>query len=192
MNNIDTIRLLLHHAAELLVWPVMGGLLALAAACVISLGSFAKEAVDRRRKRYRSLSVTVARLDEIAFHAREPGLEWQLEKALQEENHRRWVSLHRSRIPIRLGPSLGLMGTLIPMASALAALSGGDLPSLAKNMVTAFAATVVGLAISVVSYGMASFREEWVRRDCQAAALHAESLLPSSLLSAREEAVALR
>jgi biopolymer transport protein ExbB/TolQ len=75
---------------------------------------------------------------------------------------------------VRVGPALGLMGTLIPMADALQGLADGNLPALASNMVTAFAATVIGLTISLIAYLVTSFREDWVRADVQALAFHAE------------------
>ena len=78
---------------------------------------------------------------------------------------------------VRIGPALGLMGTLIPMATALQGLADGNLPALASNMVTAFAATVVGLTISVIAFIVTSIREDWVRADVQALAFHAEHVL---------------
>ena len=52
--------------------------------------------------------------------------------------------LERSRTFIKLGPMLGLMGTLIPMGPALVGLAQGDISSMAYNMQVAFATTVVG------------------------------------------------
>jgi biopolymer transport protein ExbB/TolQ len=51
------------------------------------------------------------------------------------------------------------------------------LPALASNLVTAFAATVIGLAVSILAYLMAAARENWARADSQALAFHAETLL---------------
>lgn len=45
----------------------------------------------------------------------------------------------------KMGPMLGLMGTLIPMGPALVGLSSGDIASMAYNMQVAFATTVIGL-----------------------------------------------
>ena len=58
--------------------------------------------------------------------------------------------LGRSRTFIKLGPMLGLMGTLIPMGPALVGLAQGDISSMAYNMQVAFATTVVGLVIAAV------------------------------------------
>jgi biopolymer transport protein ExbB/TolQ len=64
------------------------------------------------------------------------------------------------------------------MADALKGLAEGNLPALASNMVTAFAATVIGLTISVAAYLLAAARESWVRADTETLAFHAERLLP--------------
>jgi biopolymer transport protein ExbB/TolQ len=85
--------------------------------------------------------------------------------------------VNRLRLAVRVGPSLGLMGTLIPMADALQGLAEGNLPALASNMVTAFAATVIGLTISLIAYLLSAVREEWVRADTSAIAFEAERLL---------------
>ena len=50
-----------------------------------------------------------------------------------------------SKTLVKLGPVLGLMGTLIPMGPALVGLSTGDIATMAYNMQVAFATTVVGL-----------------------------------------------
>ena len=48
-----------------------------------------------------------------------------------------------SKTLTKMGPMLGLMGTLIPMGPALVGLSTGDIASMAYNMQVAFATTVV-------------------------------------------------
>ena len=51
---------------------------------------------------------------------------------------------------VKLGPMLGLMGTLIPMGPALTRLAAGDISSMAYNMEVAFATTVVGILIAAI------------------------------------------
>ena len=55
-----------------------------------------------------------------------------------------------SRLLTKLGPVLGLVGTLISMSPALVGLSTGDISGMAYNMQVVFASTVVGLVISAV------------------------------------------
>jgi biopolymer transport protein ExbB/TolQ len=155
---------------------VLLGLIGLAAAMLVSLGAFAREAFDRRRGRRALLEHDHAALNRAAADSHKD-IELIMEAVLQSSDRRRWRSLGRLRLAVRVGPALGLMGTLIPMAHALQGLADGNLPALAGNMVTAFAATVIGLGISVTAYLVAAARESWVRADSEALAFHAEHLL---------------
>lgn len=177
MTAVDQLRELFHHIAAFLVWPVLLGLLALMAAMLIAMGAFLREAWDRRAGRHRALQRGRQKLDQLAAADPGDGLDLRLEESLQNIERERWRALGRLRLAVRVGPSLGLMGTLIPMADALQGLADGNLPALASNMVTAFAATVIGLTISVVAYLIGGARESWVRADAQALAFHAERVL---------------
>ena len=176
MTAVDQLREVFHAVASVLVWPVLIGLLGLAASMLVTLGAFAREAWDRARGRHRALDRDRAELDAVSLPFDREEYALQLEQLLQQAERRRWRSLSRLRLAVRVGPSLGLMGTLIPMANALQGLAEGDLPALASNMVTAFAATVIGLTVSVVAYLVAAARENWVRADTEALAFHAERL----------------
>lgn len=177
MTAVDQLRELFHLIAGLLVWPVLLGLLGLMAAMLVALGAFAREAWQRRSGRRQLLDRARLRLDHLASEDPGEGLDIRLEEHLQTTEREGWRGLGRLRLAVRVGPSLGLMGTLIPMADALQGLADGDLPALASNMVTAFAATVIGLTVSVLAYLIAAAREGWVRADTQALAFHAERLL---------------
>ena len=193
MTVLDHIREVLHLLAGLLIWPVMIGLIALASAMLFSLGGFFREAWDRGRGRKKLLSGALSRLEATAKGSNNGAgpFDIQLERALQNEERLLWTALSRLRLAVRVGPALGLMGTLIPMAYALKGLSEGDLPALASNMVTAFAATVIGLAISVLAYLVAAIRESWIRMDTQTLSFRAEELLREAY-GDKEEANAVR
>ena len=59
-------------------------------------------------------------------------LETRAEKSLQQYGVRTSEALDKTRVMIRLGPMLGLMGTLIPMGPALLALTKGDLTQIGQ------------------------------------------------------------
>ena len=61
----------------------------------------------------------------------------------------------------KLGPVLGLMGTLIPMGPALVGLSTGNIASMAYNMQVAFATTVVGLFSGAVGVVTLQVKKRW-------------------------------
>lgn len=65
----------------------------------------------------------------------------------------------------KMGPVLGLMGTLIPMGPALVGLSSGDIASMAYNMQVAFATTVVGLVIGAIGTLTIQVKKRWLAAD---------------------------
>ncbi len=69
---------------------------------------------------------------------------------------------------LRLGPMLGLMGTLIPMGPALVSLAAGDLSAMATNMQVAFSTTVIGLFIGGVGFVIHLLKRRWHAQDLQA------------------------
>ncbi len=76
--------------------------------------------------------------------------------------------LDRTRILVRAGPALGLMGTLIPLAPGLAALGRGQVSTLASDLRTAFAATTVGLLVGTVAYALTLTRTRLYSEDLAA------------------------
>ncbi len=74
-------------------------------------------------------------------------------------------SLSTPKILTKMGPILGLMGTLIPMGPALVGLAAGDISSMAYNMQVAFATTVVGLVISAIGFTTQQAKERWFVRN---------------------------
>ncbi len=70
-----------------------------------------------------------------------------------------------SKMLAKMGPVLGLVGTLIAMSPALVGLSTGDISGMAYNMQVVFATTVVGLVISAVGLVTLQFKQRWYARD---------------------------
>ena len=70
-----------------------------------------------------------------------------------------------SKTLTKMGPMLGLMGTLIPMGPALVGLSTGDISSMAYNMQVAFATTVVGLFAAAIGFLTQQVKQRWYLQD---------------------------
>lgn len=70
-----------------------------------------------------------------------------------------------SKTLAKMGPILGLMGTLIPMGPALVGLSTGDIASMAYNMQVAFATTVVGLFSAAIGFITNQVKQRWYSQD---------------------------
>lgn len=73
-----------------------------------------------------------------------------------------------SKVLTKMGPILGLMGTLIPMGPALVGLATGDIASMAYNMQVAFATTVVGLVVSAIGFLTQQAKERWAMKNLTA------------------------
>lgn len=86
-----------------------------------------------------------------------------LEEALQQEEIEVAARLDRSRALVRLGPMLGLAGTIIPLGPALQALLAGDVAGMVNHLVIGFGAVVCGLMMSGIAYVITLVRERWSR-----------------------------
>lgn len=100
----------------------------------------------------------------------------QIENLVQDATLSWWKSMDRLRIMVRLGPSLGLMGTLIPMGTGLASLGTGDMARLSSDLVIAFTTTVVGLAIGMTAYCIYTIKRRWIEEDIKNMELATELL----------------
>lgn len=85
-----------------------------------------------------------------------------LENIVAENEEKLRHALDGPRALVKLGPSLGLIGTLIPMGGSLAAMAGGNLQAMAGQMVVAFTTTIIGLATGTIAYALVSLRQAWV------------------------------
>ena len=95
---------------------------------------------------------------------------------LRDSEHRIWKSLDTLKMMIRIGPGLGLIGTLIPMGTGLASLGQGDLGQLSQDLVVAFTTTVVGMALGLLAYFYFTIQRRWVELDIKNIELAAELL----------------
>jgi len=85
-----------------------------------------------------------------------------LENVVAEHEEQLRHGLDGPRALVKVGPSLGLIGTLIPMGSSLAAMAAGNLNAMAGQMVVAFTSTIIGLATGTVAYGLVALRQGWI------------------------------
>lgn len=85
----------------------------------------------------------------------------RIELLLSEYELEASKDLSTSKMLTKMGPILGLMGTLIPMGPALVGLATGDIASMAYNMQVAFATTVVGLVVSAIGFVTQQVKDRW-------------------------------
>jgi biopolymer transport protein ExbB/TolQ len=182
------------HVASALEIPVLILALIALAVVLYELGSFTIELYDRRRRRFRDLAdatrgaraalladdrdraaaaaegiarsrLMAGALSFIVAHARTDGGEHRLNKALADFDFNSQKRLDRTRLLVRVGPALGLMGTLIPLSPALTGLASGDTATLSHDLRLAFSVTVVGLMIGAVAFGISLTRDRLYGQD---------------------------
>ncbi|SMC39379.1 outer membrane transport energization protein ExbB [Desulfocicer vacuolatum DSM 3385] len=100
--------------------------------------------------------------------------ELAIENFIQDTTLNLWKKIDRLRILVRAAPSLGLIGTLIPMGTGLAALGQGDLSRLSSDLVIAFTTTVVGMTVGITAFFMYTVKRRWIEEDVKNLELAAE------------------
>ncbi len=85
-------------------------------------------------------------------------------KLFEFEEEKTLNNLQKTDIITRIGPTLGLMGTLIPMGPGLAALGAGDINTLASSLTVAFNTTIVGIGSGALCYFIGKVRSGWYDR----------------------------
>ncbi len=107
-------------------------------------------------------SLLVAYLRDLLAH---PASDDYAEYLLARFDNEAEKDLALSRMLAKIGPVLGLIGTLISMSPALVGLSTGDISGMAYNMQVVFATTVVGLVVSAVGLVSLQFKQRWYAKD---------------------------
>ncbi len=85
--------------------------------------------------------------------------------------------LSTPRLLSKVGPVLGLIGTLISMSPALMGLSTGNIEGMAYNMQIVFATTVIGLLISMIGLVTLQYKQRWLKSYLNALEVKAAELL---------------
>lgn len=198
MNHLSTLLLALSNA---LLVPDLVAALGLFALALVELGRFLAHVAARRRSkgllepllsglsdadvgRRRAAASAYLTLDPVpaapAFALAQLGDKAWLAPvrllAVEEANLRAERRLARLTLCIRLGPIVGLVGTLIPLGPGLAALAQGDLGTMASHMIVAFNVTVVGLTTGAIGFLLASARRSLDSRDLAQLAFVADTL----------------
>lgn len=176
MNILESTLLAI---SNLLYYPVIGGVLFVLAHQAVSVGKFMSELKQRRSKNFKRINTfEVQHKDYFKSPASTyKAIEFDLIYKIRKWQESYIKALSTNRLIIKVGPSLGLMGTLIPMGTALSSLSQGDLMIMSANMVTAFTTTIVGMAAGLTAFLINYKQTEWMQRDL----LECESLCEKSL-----------
>ncbi|MDD5349642.1 MAG: MotA/TolQ/ExbB proton channel family protein [Chthoniobacteraceae bacterium] len=184
---MDALRHCLYLFSNGLLLPTLVLVLLVAAWTLVMTGGILREGLTRREVR-RALGQALATLKKgtEGRHAalahvlacknglpalfgkilgRRPKDLLEREKCLEDLESAIARSLSRLTWTTRIGPMLGLMGTLIPLGPALNGLASGNVAALSSNLVVAFTTTVIGVFIGCAAFTMHLIRRNWYERD---------------------------
>ena len=190
MNIFPAFQTILYTISTALLYPVVITLILLSLWLTIYTGGFLAEWVRRRQFRSNGLLAdsleiiqkerglppeignnlpfhitSYAKELEDIVHGEGPFMEEKVEDIIQRKEHSLVKGVDKIRLVVRIGPSVGLMGTLIPMGTGLAGLTQGNMAQLSSSLILAFTTTVVGLALGITAYFFSVVKERWVTED---------------------------
>ena len=193
IQGTETLSSFIHIVSESLLTPVMILLVVFLVIAILCVGGIINERISRKAIGSEDLEALIRNVSfsqshsEIEKHVEESNLfEFQKEvlikiannydigsearKALaseliSEQETKLIKSTNKTDVLVRLGPILGLLGTLIPLGPGLAALGSGDINTLAEALTIAFDTTVTGLLIGALGYLVSKFKKQWYESD---------------------------
>ena len=201
MNIFPAFQTILYTISTALLYPVVIMLIVLSLWLTIYTGGFLAEWVKRRR--FHSNSSVSNSLEAIQKEGRLPAeirgnlsvhinnyaeeladiacdnrsfREERVEDLIQRKEYSLLKEVDKIRLIVRIGPSLGLMGTLIPMGTGLAGLTQGNMAQLSSSLILAFTTTVVGLALGITAHFFSVIKERWVTEDMRHIELITEAM----------------
>ena len=180
----DQLVEILYFLSSGLLAPTLIVLMAFLALSLVMLGGLAREALDRALysrswtefvKNLRANRVEDSKFFDLrligypaTFQRLTRDLSGQstiVRKCLEDVELDMSRRLSRLAFGTRLGPMLGLVGTLVPLGPALTGLASGDVQALSGNLVIAFTTTVFGILVGGFAYAASVVRRGWYDQD---------------------------
>ena len=193
IQGTETLTSLIHILSESLLTPVIILLVISVIIVILSFGGLINEYISRKPIKSKDLEILVRNVsfsNDVVMMKNEIEnsnlFEYQKEiliriannhdigsearKALASElisaeETKLIKKTNKTDILVKVGPILGLLGTLIPLGPGLAALGSGDIMTLAQSLTIAFDTTVTGLSIGAVSYLISKYKKQWYESD---------------------------
>lgn len=189
IQGTETLTSLIHILSESLLTPVIVLLVISIVIVILSFGGLINEYISRKPIKSKDLEDLIRKIsfstnvDQMKEEIANSNLfDYQKEvltriadnydigpdarKALASElisaqETRLIKKTNKTDILVRVGPSLGLLGTLIPLGPGLAALGSGDIATLAESLTIAFDTTVTGLTVGALSFLISKYKKQW-------------------------------
>lgn len=199
-----TLHTILHTIGQGLLNPCMVVLLLMIVITVLQIGDFLVEYIIERRKmkedvpellkkincagkesalqiikdsrllkRQKQFSRNLADAEEMT----ESSLAAYAQKLLSSEDAHYRKILAPTDLIAKLGPMLGLLGTLIPLGPGIVALGKGDIKTLSESIGVGFDTTISGVMVAAICFTISYLRGLWYEGYISTNEAIAESLL---------------
>lgn len=199
-----SINSIMRQVVTLLDMPVKVILMVMLIASLIMFGGLIAEMLQRRYLKVKAASVidtikkgendiaTIIKNSSLLIKQKRLLLELTIHNDLSDdmkenfaasllENYNQsleWV-IKKSDLLIKLGPTFGLLGTLIPLGPGIIALAQGDTATLSLSLIAAFDTTVIGLIAASLCTVISMIRKKWYAKDKIMLTLIMEAVLES-------------
>ncbi|WP_405297737.1 MotA/TolQ/ExbB proton channel family protein [Methanobrevibacter sp.] len=189
IQGTETLTSLIHIISESLLTPVVILIIIVVVIVILAFGGLINEYISRKPITSKDLEDLVRRVsfsanvDQMKEEIKNSNLfDYQKEVLIRiADNHdigpearkalaselisaeetRLIKKTNKTDIIVRVGPILGLLGTLIPLGPGLAALGTGDIATLAQSLTIAFDTTVTGLSAGAVAFFVSKYKKQW-------------------------------
>ena len=202
MNSGISVNSIMRQIVTLLDMPVKVILIVMLIVSLILLGGLLAEMIQRRYLKVKAASVidaikkgdndttTIIKNSSLLAKQKRLLLELTIHNELSDEMKENFAAslldnynqnlewtVKKSDLLIKLGPTFGLLGTLIPLGPGIIALAQGDTATLSYSLLAAFDTTVIGLIAASICTVISMIRKRWYAKDRIMLTLIMESVL---------------
>ena len=190
MNSGISVNSIMRQIVTMLDMPVKVVLIVMLVVSLIMIGGLIAECLQRRYLTVKAASVvdaikkgendtvTIIKNSSLLAKQKRLLLELTIHDSLTDEMKENFASslldnysqnldwvVKKSDLIVKLGPTFGLLGTLIPLGPGIIALSQGDTATLSYSLLAAFDTTVIGLIAASICTVISMIRRRWYAKD---------------------------
>lgn len=189
MNELS-VNNIMRQIVTLLDTPVKVILIVMLVLSLIMVGGLIAEMIQRRYLTVKAASVidaikkgendpaTIIKNSSLLARQKRLLLELTIHNALSDDMKENFAAslldnysqnldftVKKSDLIVKLGPTFGLLGTLIPLGPGIIALAQGDTATLSYSLTAAFDTTVIGLIAASICTVISMIRRRWYAKD---------------------------
>jgi biopolymer transport protein ExbB/TolQ len=190
MNSGISTNSIMRQIVTMLDTPVKVILLVMLVISLVMLGGLIAELLERKYLNVKAASVidaikkgendvaTIIKNSSLLIKQKRLLLELTIHKSLSDEMKENFATslldnynqnldflVKKTDLIVKLGPTFGLLGTLIPLGPGIIALSQGDTATLSYSLLAAFDTTVIGLIAASLCAVISMIRRRWYAKD---------------------------